>query len=146
VTTFGRFGRVVFAAGVVCAVAFGLCLVLFDVLWVRIVLGVMAGVNLVQGIVFMAVQRRLFGNPHVVLRTEREGRVRGATIVDVGSTSGRVNGNPIVKLTLRLDGRTYAVRTVVPFAKAGAVQPGATLPVKLDPQGTGTCVVAWDAV
>jgi hypothetical protein len=146
VTTFGRLGRVLFGAGVVFAVLFVVSLATFDSQAARIAFGVLAAVDLVNGAVFMLVQRRLFGSPHAVRRAEREGRVRGATITEVRGTSGRINGNAIVRLAVRLDGRTYDIRTVAPFDKGHALQVGASLPIKVDPGGTDTCVVAWDAV
>lgn len=144
--TFGRLGNAFLLAGAVAAV---LALAAYLVLdgtprWVTaMVLGILAVVALVQGVVWTVLQRRMFGSPAALRRVAESGHRRTATVDSVAGASGRINGDPIARIVLRIDGALVERRVRVPFTHASALRPGATLPVRIDPAGSRAMVVEW---
>jgi hypothetical protein len=68
----------------------------------------------------------------------RTGEPATATIVEVTDTGGTINQQPIFKFTLdirRRDGSTYrtTIRQIVSRTAQGAIRPGMTVPVRVDP-------------
>jgi hypothetical protein len=139
VTAFRSIGRGFAVATVAALVLVLLGLVVSDVL--VLVGAILAGTFFILGIVFLAVQAKVVGNPEEHARILREGRPVVATLVAVGSTSGRVGGNPLMKLDLAVDGRTVRVGALVPIQHAHRLQVGGELPVRVDGDDI---VVDWD--
>jgi hypothetical protein len=140
VTAFRSIGR-----GFALAAGASLLLVLLGlaVSDVLVLVGAILAVTFfVLGIVFLAVQAKVVGNPEDLARIRREGRAVVATVVAVGSTAGRIGGNPLIKLDLAVDGRTMRVGALVPIQHAHRLQVGGELPVRVDGDDV---VVDWDA-
>ncbi|MCO1656513.1 hypothetical protein [Pseudonocardia humida] len=146
---FGRLGRAFLLAAAVAAV---LALAAYLVLdgtprWVTaMVLGILAVVALVQGVVWTALQHRMFGSPAALRRVAESGHRRTAVVESVAGTSGRIGGEPIARVGLRIDGAVVERRVRVPFDYASVLRPGATLPVRVDPAGSRAMVVEWSRV
>jgi tetrahydromethanopterin S-methyltransferase subunit E len=147
--TFGRLGKAFLLAGAGAAV---LALAAYLALtgtprWVTaMVFGILAVVALVQGVVWTALQHRMFGSPATLHRVAESGHQRIATVESVASTGGRIGGEPIARLGLRIDGALVERRVRVPFNYASMLRPGATLPVRVDPAGSRAMVVEWSRV
>jgi hypothetical protein len=144
-SAFQKVGR-----GFLAAAAGSLVLVLLGVLadvWVLTMVGaVLAGTFLVLGVVFLVVQARLFGNPADNARLLAEGLPVSATLNSAQGTSGRVGADPIMKLDLTVNMVSVLLRTVVPVQHAHRLQPGATIPVKVDPDDATRCAVDWGSL
>jgi hypothetical protein len=51
-----------------------------------------------------------------------------------------------VRLALQVGAEVIDRRVVIPFLHLNAIRPGATLPVRLDPEGSKALAVDWSAV
>ncbi len=142
---FGRLGRMFLLAALAGAVLAAIgAATSTDV--VALVGGILAVTFLALGLVFVLVQGRLFGNPEALARVAIEGMPATGTLTDVGTTSGRVGANPIMKLGLNVNMMSVTLRTVVPVHKAHVLQVGTMLPVRVDNGDPNLVVVDWDAV
>lgn len=141
-TAFGKVGKGFLLASFGSVFIIGLG-VLVDVWVIRLLGEILAITFLLLGIVFLIVQQRLFGNPADQARLLTEGLPVGATLNQVHGTSGRVGANPIMKLDLTVNMVSVVLRTVVPVQHAHRLQPGATIPVKVDPNDATRCAVDW---
>jgi len=65
----------------------------------------------VLGTVFTIVQHKMFGSPTQLRRIEAAGLPAIGVIENVGGTSGRVNANPIMRITLTIGVGQAVVRT-----------------------------------
>ena len=90
-----------------------------------------------------------------VSRENRAIRARGiaatATVVGLAETSNGVNGQPGIRLHVRitLPGQRphdAMVEAVLPVTMIPRVQPGAVLPVTVDPGNPGSVLVEWSKV
>jgi hypothetical protein len=145
--TFGRLGRAFLVAGGVALVAAALAFVVFEGSTRAVVAGVLALIALIaliQGVVWLTLQHRMFGSIAAVRRTAETGRRTTATIVAVHSTSSRIGADPIVRLDLLIDGHQVTRRVRVPFNYAAEVRAEKQLPVRTDPQGSRALIVEWD--
>lgn len=104
------------------------------------------------GVVIIAIGllfRRMGGNRSRLMQTGVPGT---AVVKSVEETSMRVNDNPVLKLDLQVApmGMTpfeTSMRTPVSVVTLSQVslKPGATLPVKVDPQKPTNFVIDWNA-
>lgn len=139
---FGKLGRSLLLAGIVALVIAGAAVAgSVDVL--VLVAGIVAVTFLALGVIFTIVQRRLFGDPAALARLEVEGMPATATLNEVQGTSGRVGADPIMKLDLTVNLQSVVLRSVVPVQHVSRLQPGASLPVKVDPGDASLCIVDW---
>ncbi|MCB1905927.1 MAG: hypothetical protein KDH15_01035 [Rhodocyclaceae bacterium] len=71
-------------------------------------------------------------------RLRRDGVAASGRVVEARQTGSWVNNNPVVELSLDVDsgGKRYraALSTMVPQVNLAAVQPGATLRLRVDPK------------
>ncbi|GLZ45265.1 hypothetical protein Acsp06_14500 [Actinomycetospora sp. NBRC 106375] len=147
--TFERLGRWFLAGAALCLVALPVALpVLEDTarFATALTFAVLGGNLLVQGVVWIVLQRRWFGSPAALERTARRGIPTAAQVVTVTSTSSAIGTEPLPVLDLDVGGRRVRRRVRVPFAHVAAVRPGAVLPVRVDPEGTPAIVVEWTKV
>ena len=144
-TAFQKIGKgfTLAAAGSLVLLAIG---AVADVEVLTLLGGILASTFLLIGVTFLILQARLFGNPAELERVLIEGMPAQATLNEVGGTAGRVGANPIMKLDLTVNLQSVVLRTVVPVQHVHRLQPGAPLPVKVDPNDTTRCVVDWDAL
>lgn len=145
VTAFGQIGRgfligagVVAIAAIVAAVA-GADVVVLVALTVLLVFGTL-------GAVFTVVQLKLFGSPATLRRIEHAGVPAIGVIENVGGTSGRVNANPIMRITLTIGVGQAVVRTVVPIQHIAKIIVGSKLPVLVDPDDPYRAIVDWPRI
>jgi len=64
-------------------------------------------------------------------------------IENVGGPSGRVNANPIMRITLTIGVGQAVVRTVVPVQHINRIIVGSSLPVLVDPDDPYRAIVDW---
>ncbi|MHC1563105.1 hypothetical protein ACR9E3_29445 [Actinomycetospora sp. C-140] len=146
---FERLGRWFLAGAALCLVALLIALPVLEGtarFATVLTLAVLGGNLLVQGVVWIVLQRRWFGSPAALERTARRGTPTAAQVVTVTSTSSAVGSEPVPLLDLHLGGRRVRRRVRVPFTHAAEVRPGAVLPVRVDPEGTPVIVVEWAKV
>lgn len=125
------------AAGLVLAL---LGLVVSDIL---ILVGAILALTLgIIGVTFLVVQAKVIGDPEERAALLRHGQAGTATISAVHGTSGRVGGNPLLKLDLTLDAGVVTVREVVPIQHVHRLQVGQSLPVRVD---GAKVAVDWEA-
>ncbi|ABX06360.1 hypothetical protein Haur_3724 [Herpetosiphon aurantiacus DSM 785] len=90
--------------------------------------------GLVFSFVLIVVLRRAFGPNKKLLQQGLPGQ---ATIINVYQTGMMVNNNPQIGLVLQIDGPLGQYQTetkaVIPMISIPQFQPGAVLPVKIDP-------------
>lgn len=141
--TFGRLGRAFLLAAAVLAVAALLSLVVLDGPVVPAVLGGLALLGVVQGVVWTAVQHRMFGSMAAIRRAAARPRTT-ATVVAVRSTSSAIGADAIAKLDLLVDGQRVTRHVRVPFTHAATVRAGLEIPVRADPAGSRALIVEWD--
>jgi hypothetical protein len=145
--TFGRLGRAfLLAAGASLALAL-VGLVVLDGTAEAVVsgsLGLIAAIMLVQGIVWIVLQRRLFGSVATLEKVATSGVPTSATIVSVRNTSSQIGADAIARLELSIDGEVVTRHVRVPFNYAAEIRPGRTLPVRTDPAGSRAMIVEWD--
>jgi hypothetical protein len=142
---FGQLGTAFLIAaigGVVLAVL-GL---VADVDVLALVGGILAVTFGVLGAVFTIVQHRLFASPAMIDRVTNSGLPTLGTVAAVGGTYGRVNANPIMKLTMAVANHQVVVRTVVPIEHLPDVIVGARLPMLTDPDGSEVAIIDWARV
>lgn len=145
-TTFGRIGRIAGLAAAVLAVV-ALLALLHPANWIAgQVLGTLALIGLLQGAAFTAVQWRMFGRLRDLADVAARGRPTVADVRSVAATSSRVGANPVVRMELTIDGVTRRHSVLLPVHLAHAVRPGASLPVRFDPDKPRALVVEWDRV
>ena len=145
VTAFGQIGRgfligasVVAVAAIVAAVA-GANVVVLVTLILLVVFGTL-------GTVFTVVQLKMFGSTATLRRIEQAGIPAIGVIENVGGTSGRVNANPIMRLTLTIGVGQAVVRTVVPIQHLTRIIVGSKLPVLVDPDDPYHAIVDWPRI
>ena len=90
---------------------------------------------------------RMAAEQHRAQRLMAEGLVGQATITDVREIGGSSNRNPVVEFDLRvlLEGRKpYPVthRQVVSRLVVGSFEPGAVVPVRVDPANVAEVMIA----
>lgn len=145
-TTFGRIGRAFLIATAVLGAAALLALLLLGAGVVAMVLGIITLVTGIQGVVWTLIQARMFGRPSVLARVAAHGRPTGAVLTRVRTTSSSIGANPIMKLTVTIDGTAREHAVLVPIHYAGSMRPGLTLPVRIDRDHPRVLVVEWDLV
>ena len=144
-TAFGKVGRgfILAALGSVLIVGLGVAV---DVSVLRLLGAILGSTFLLLGITFLVVQARLFGNPADIARLLDAGIPVQSSLNQVQGTSGRVGANPIMKLDLTVNLVSIVLRTVVPVQHVHRLQPGATIPVKVDPDDATKVAIDWDAL
>lgn len=145
--TFGRIGRVMLLVGAGAIVLTVLALVLLDGtarFVATLVLGIIAVVAVVQGVVWTVLQRRMFGSPARLRELAMRGTATTATIVAVKSTSSSIGAEPIVRLDLRIDGALVRRHVRVPFNYAAECRIGRTLPVRVHADDHRAMIVEWE--
>lgn len=108
------------------------------------VLGLVALIALLQGVMWTVLQHRMFGSIASVRRTAETGRRTTATIVAVHSTSSQIGAEPIVRLDLLIDGHEVTRHVRVPFNYSAEVRVERQLPVRTDPEGSRAMIVEWE--
>ena len=98
------------------------------------------------GTVFTLVQLKFFGSPATLRRIERSGLPAIGVIENVGGISGRVNANPIMRITLTIGVGQAAVRTVVPIHHISRIIVGSKLPVLVDPDDPYRAIIDWPRI
>lgn len=148
-TVFGTLGRWFLVAGVGVA---GAALVAHAFLsgptagTVALVLAIIAPTPLILGTVFTLVQLRTFGSPAALARVAASGLRTTATITDVARSSGQINADPIMRLTLSINGGVRRHSVLVPIQYVSGIRPGLRLPVRVDPAFPRIVVVDWASV
>lgn len=145
--TFGRLGRVFLLAGGTALVLAPLGLVVLDGTARTIVpmsLGIIGVVGVAQGIVWTAIQHRMFGSVRRLEQVAAAGVPTTAAIVSVRSTASEIGAEAIARLELRIHGEVVTRHVRVPFNYAAEVRPGRDLPVRTDPGGSRAMIVEWD--
>ena len=79
-------------------------------------------------------------------RIERSGLPAIGVIENVGGISGRVNANPIMRITLTIGVGQAAVRTVVPIHHISRIIVGSKLPVLVDPDDPYRAIIDWPRI
>ena len=146
-TTFGRIGRWFLAAGTACLVAAGIVWLVLDEPARSITAGVLLLVTVIiggQGIMWTVIQARMFGRIPVLAKVAATGRQTGAVITEVRTTSSSAGSNPVMKVTVTVDGVTRRHKLLVPVHHLGAMRRGGTLPVRVDRAHPRVLVVDWD--
>ena len=145
-TAFGQIGKgfligagVVAAAAAIAAAVGGADVLLLVALILLVVFGTL-------GTVFTVVQLKMFGSTATVRRIEQAGIPGIGVIENVGGTSGRVNANPIMRITLTIGVGQAVVRTVVPIQHIGRIIVGSKLPVLIDPDDPYRAIVDWSRI
>jgi len=144
-TAFGQIGRgflIGAGAAAVVAIVAGVSdadVVLLVALILLLVFGVL-------GTVFTLIQYRMFGSPATLRRIEQAGLPGVGVIENVGGSSGRVNANPIMRITLTIGVGQAVVRSVVPIQHINRVIVGSKLPVLIDPDDPYRAVIDWPRV
>ena len=118
--------------------------------------GAAPGALAVMAIIFVFVGL-LNGSIGVVMLTRGRRRKRilatgiagSGTIVEARQTSMEINDQPVIalKLEIQLPGRpSYLVnkRQVVPFIRLASIQPGTTLPIRVDPAKPNEIEIDWN--
>lgn len=95
------------------------------------------------GTVFTVLQHKMFGSLATMRRIDQAGVPGIGVIENVGGTSGRVNANPIMRITLTVGVGQAVVRTVVPIQHISRIIVGSKLPVLIDPDDPYRAVVDW---
>ncbi len=114
-------------------------------------LGITALTFVPVGLVFSAIGLVSAANARREARLGRLGLPGRATIEAVSDTGVTVNDNPMVKLELQvsISGRSpYRVsrRATVPRLAAGLVTPGASVPVRVDPEDPDELRIEWNGL
>jgi len=103
---------------------------------------------LVGALVLLALGLRWRGRAREAKEIERLGVEGEATVVSVHETGVRVNGVPMLKLELDVEGpagiERVAKRELVPEGVRAWLKEGSTLPVKVHPSRPGKIAIAWD--
>jgi hypothetical protein len=141
--TFGRLGRAFLLAAAGLAVAALLSLLVVDELLVPLILGGLALLGVVQGIVWTTIQHRMFGSFAALRRAAAQPRTT-ATVLAAHSTSSAIGADAIAKLDLLVDGQKITRHVRVPFNYAATIRAGLELPVRTDPAGSRALIVEWN--
>lgn len=112
-------------------------------------LGITALTFIPVGLVFSAIGLVSAANARRDARLGRVGLRGRATIEAVSNTNVTVNDNPMVKLELavQVSGRSpyrLSKRATVPRLAAGLLAPGATVPVRVDPEDPDEMRIEWN--
>ena len=140
--TFGRIGRAFLIASAVLAVAALVVFLLAGPVAVAVV-GGLAGLALIQGVVWTVVQLRMFGSVTALRRAAAQPRMT-ATVIAVHSTSSAIGADGIARLDLVIGGRPLTRHVRVPFTHAAMLRAGLELPVRTDPAGSRAMIVEWN--
>jgi hypothetical protein len=118
-----------------------------------------AGVVLTIGVAafimipFIKPMLAFFGGSPGDRRIRKYGRPAQATVIEIGENSGggvvTVNDQPYLNLTVRVDDGAQApfvasFDTIIPRSMVPQFQPGAVVPVKVDPDEPHKVVIDWD--
>ena len=108
-----------------------------------------AGILGVVGVVLLVIALRIAAGTADADRVSRTGLVGTARITGLTQTGMFLNQNPQVKIDMlvQVAGRApYAVsrKEFVPLIMLGQISPGASLPVKVDPNNANDVVIQWD--
>jgi hypothetical protein len=145
VTAFGQIGKgfligaAVAAIGAIVAAVASADVVVLIALILLVVFGTL-------GTVFTVVQLRFFGSLATLRRIELIGMPEIGVIENVGGASGRVNANPIMRITLTVGVGQAVVRTVVPIQHIGRIIVGSKLPLLVDPDDPYRAIVDWPRI
>lgn len=117
----------------------------------RLTFGIIALTFVPIGLVFSAIGLVSIANARRDARLGRIGLPGRATVEAVSGTNMLVNGNPMVKLQLAINvsGRSpYSVskRATVPPLVAMLLTPGATVPVRVDPEDPDEMRIEWNGL
>lgn len=81
-----------------------------------------------------------------VSRLRQVGRSARATVVSIHTTGSVINGRPVLRLELTVEGKpdyAAAVRTAPPSHLVSMLRPTVSLPVKVDPDRPERLMVDW---
>lgn len=141
----GGIGRLMLYASAACVV--GAVLVGGDGRMAFVTAGMALGI---AGLVFFMIGRQMGGLAGLTQEMRTRGRPGTARVVGIGDTGVTVNNDPVAKFTLDVtvgDAIPYRVeiRQLVSRVAIGAFQPGATVPVLVDPDDPQQVAIDFSA-
>ena len=141
-TVFGRLGRLFLVVGV-AGVILGVVGVVTEVLGLTIAGFVVGGTFLVLGLVFTMVQRSAFGDPAALEQVLSSGVPTVGEVRGISPMTGRINADPLMRLSIAIGGREVTVRTRVPIMHLTQIAVGARLPVLVHPNHPDVAIIDW---